>query len=475
MIPLPRWARVVDTATLTLLVVAADVLVFGGFHLHVAGLRVSVGAPWRPALWALAFCTIRHLLIRRDPLSARLERGWRVFAGWMVSHPSGSRWARTGALFRIATVVLFVASLQQFYRRDTGFTLLIGFGDAFATGRLPAVHAVPHYTHRSSAGYDGQFYAQLAFDPLLRQPAFLARALDDAPYRSRRILFAWTAHVIGLGRPFWILQAYAVQNIVAWLLLAWLLLRWFPLAEPRSFLPWVGCLFSAGLIESVGRSLLEGPSLVILTLAIIAAERDRLRLATGLMALAGLGKETNLLGSGLLVARLPRAWREVFRTAVALLLVALPYVLWSMYARSRWYSFVFSNPANFSMPFHGYAEKWLVTLNELRASGWTSPARMSLVALVSLTTQAGFLLARREWGNPWWRAGAAYCAFMPLLGTAVWEGHPGAAVRVLLPMTVAFNALVVRSRWYWPLVIVGNSSVLYGLWSVEVPWLSRYL
>ena len=46
----------------------------------------------------------------------------------------------------------------------------------------------------------GQFYVQLALDPLLRDPA-IEQALDNFPYRSRRILFSWTAFLLDLGQP----------------------------------------------------------------------------------------------------------------------------------------------------------------------------------------------------------------------------------------------------------------------------------
>jgi hypothetical protein len=42
-------------------------------------------------------------------------------------------------------------------------------------------------------------------------------------------------------------------------------------------------------------------------------------------------------------------------------------------------------------------------------------------------------------------------------------------------MTFAFNVLIVKSRWYWPLAIVGNLSVVGGLRLLHVPWLSAYL
>ena len=147
----------------------------------------------------------------------------------------------------VATVVVFLASLVQYYQRNTGFTTLISFGDQFEKTRLPAVIEVPHFVHYQSPGYDGQFYAQLAVEPLLRNRR-LERAIDSPSYRARRILFSWSAYALGLGRPAWILKAYALQNIVAWLLLAWVLLRWLPPSAPRNALAWIGCLFGVGLI-----------------------------------------------------------------------------------------------------------------------------------------------------------------------------------------------------------------------------------
>ena len=64
---------------------------------------------------------------------------------------------------------------------------------------------------------------------------------------------------------------------------------------------------------------------------------------------------------------------------------------------------------------------------------------------------------------------------MVVLGPDVWGGYPGAALRVVLPMTIAFNLLLPRTRRFWPLAILGNLSVWYGLDALGVPVLSVYL
>ena len=375
----------------------------------------------------------------------------------------------------VATAVVFLASVAQYYHRHTGFTSLIGFGDQFEEARLPAVKDAPHYVHDQSSGYDGQFYAQLAVEPLLRDRR-LDAAIDSPPYRARRILFSWTAYVAGLGRPARILKVYALQNVIAWLLLAWVLLRWFPPSAPRNVVPWIGCLFGAGLITSVRFALTEGPSLLLLAIGVVAIERGKPWLASGLVALAGLGRETSFVAGGLLIDRVPARWRDRLALAARLFVAVLPFAAWAAYVSWIYPPSGLSGERNFALPFAGYLDKWSITLGRLQASGWWgSWARFDISALVSVTVQAGFLLARREWGSAWWRAGAAYCVLLPLLGPAVWEGDPIAVMRVVLPMSVAFNVLVVRSRWFWPLVIAGNASVVHGIHMMNVPWLAALL
>ena len=49
---------------------------------------------------------------------------------------------------------------------------------------------------------------------------------------------------------------------------------------------------------------------------------------------------------------------------------------------------------------------------------------------LALTVQAVYLVRRPRGNDAWWRAGAMWVLMMALLGTSVWEGHPGAATRV---------------------------------------------
>ena len=69
---LPLWARVVDALSLVIALIALSVLLFGGFRIWLFETRLSVTAWWRPALAALFLIGLRHAVIRRAPMPARV-------------------------------------------------------------------------------------------------------------------------------------------------------------------------------------------------------------------------------------------------------------------------------------------------------------------------------------------------------------------------------------------------------------------
>ncbi len=389
----------------------------------------------------------------------------------MTTVVSQYRW-----LIYVAAVGVFLWSVTQFYDRETGFTALIGFGERFEARTLPPVKAVPRHVERQSAGYDGQFYAQMATDPLLRDAA-IDRALDDAPLRARRILFSWTAYAAGLGRPSWILQAFAVQNVVCWLFLSVLLLRWFPIVNGRMVALWLATLFAGGLLWSARSSLLDGPSLLLLALGMAALESGRPWISAAIFGVAGLGRETNILAAAPQMRPTPLSWRSIVAQAAQLALIVLPLVIWFDYIYSIYRGLLYTTGKTIAAPLGGFLWKWQVTLAALDGHGWTA-ARFGLLTLIAVTVQAIYIVTRLDWKNPWWRLGLAYAALMLLLGRPLWEGEPATALRVLLPLSLAFNVLLrecTRADRFWPLFVGGNLTVVPGLVLLQVPLISRWL
>jgi hypothetical protein len=353
--------------------------------------------------------------------------------------------------------------VTKYYHPPFGFTAFIDFSSANHAYEIPAVQSAPHFDNPAPSGYDGVYYAQLAVEPLLRDPAIDA-ALDNPPYRARRILFSWTAYVLGLGRPAWILKAYSIQNVIAWLLLAGLLCRWMPPSNARAFVLWAGCLFSPGMTQSVRYALPDGPSALLIACAVVAAERRRPIATAAILGLAGLGRETSVLAATVLGKFIRREWRSWLLVAGCALICMLPLALWVDYLRSIYRSQAFTNPGQVTTPLVGLIWKLKMVRAELAHAPLSFATMTSGLAVVAFLAQAGWVV--RELLRPgdraaWALVGASYLVLGLLTHAVVWEGTPGAFTRVLLPMTIAANAvLAARKRASWVMIVATNLSAL---------------
>ncbi|MEI8088672.1 MAG: hypothetical protein WCG63_03670 [Opitutaceae bacterium] len=364
-------------------------------------------------------------------------------------------WTLRGSAF--LAVALFLTLVAQFWHPVYGLTALIQLDAPNDDLKISAFREQPVYVHRDTGGYDGLYYAQIAYDPTLRSTE-LPRAMDNFSYRARRILPPAAAWLLSAGQPAVIVHVYSFLNVATWLLVAALLWRLLSVTDFRGWLAWAGVLFSAGALSSVRLALTDLPMLALLLIAVVAAENARPRTAIAWLASAALARETALLGTSALITR---PWISVKNLRTSVLVVA-PLFIWLAYIRwqlgpadSGW--------ANFTLPLAGYAEKIATTLVDLVYLNDALLAWTTFLALVGLTVQAFYILSRwRHLNDAWWRVGAVYTALMAMIGTAVWEGYPGACTRVLLPLTLAFNLLAHRSRAALAWLILGNLGVGAG-------------
>jgi hypothetical protein len=330
------------------------------------------------------------------------------------------------------------------------------FGQKEHSRYIPQLRAVNHYELENSTGYDAQYYAQIAMQPRLTDPA-LNEGVDNLAYRARRILFCWTASGMALGNSARAMHIYAVQNIVCWLMLAGLLLYWFPVTNWGNFARWFGVLSCYGLCFSVRGSLVDGPSLLLIAAGLALAQSRRPWWSAVVLGVSGLAKETNLLAGAALAPPSSNTWRAWLTVIGRGLIIVLPLLLWLSVLRCWLGGIGGAGSRNFAAPLSAFAVKWHDTLVQLHTAWPQKLANpnvlkamlsdenvMSMAVLISLTVQFLFFVLRPSWRDPWWRVAAAYSVLMIFLGDAVWEGYPGATSRVLLPMTLAFNILVPR-------------------------------
>ena len=383
-----------------------------------------------------------------------LRRGWLAAAG-------------------LAAVAAFAVLAGRFWHPFYGFTRFIQLDEADARSGIHEIREHPVFVYDGFNGYDGAAYAQVAFHPLL-DSVELQPAVGNVPYRARRILGSALAWLLAAADPSRIANTYAALNLGVWLLCGALLWRVLPVVNAKTWLAWCGVMFSAGALHSVRLALTDLLAATLVIAAVWLGERGRARTAIGALALAGLARETALaavagLWNGPWTTRRP--WQANLLRAV---LVAVPLAAWMIYVRWK------AGPAaqgfgNFTWPMIGWLEKWTEITRDFReqpAFRWLTIT--TLLAFVGLTVQVIYLARRWRAENPWWRAGITGVTMFLLLGTSVWEGHPGAATRVLLPMSAAFAVLAARERAAWGWIVGGSLGVFSGILALwHVPHAAR--
>jgi hypothetical protein len=372
------------------------------------------------------------------------------------------RMVRPRPLAATLAVAVFLWVVARCWHPVYGFTAFLQFDEAHQSTAIAAFREYPVFAYAGSAPYDGLQYSQLAYHPLL-DAAELRPAIDTPAYRARRIFLPAVAWLLAAGQPAWIAQVYAGLNIVCWLLLAVVFWKILPVTDTRGVIAWTGLLFSAGAMGSVRFALIDLPALLLMALALWETERERRRSAAGWLAAAVLTRETSLLASAAFFAYPPKSRAAILRGLVWSLLAAAPFLLWLVYVHFQVGEAAAAGSRNFIWPGLGFLGKWGDSLHAL-ADPQTSPfAWKNLLAMAGLTFQAAFIVIRRRPADPWWRVGAAFTALLLCLGPAVWEGFPGAAVRVLLPLNLACNVLAVRTRAPLAWLLACNLTVFSGL------------
>ena len=371
-------------------------------------------------------------------------------------------------LARIAVIAGFMLLIGRYWNPYYGFTALLQ-ADPVTESLLPAsLRDTPLFIHPVTGRYDGVYYAQIATSPALRDPA-LVEAVDDLGYRARRILLGAIAWVAGGGDAVRTVHVYAWLNVILWFVFAGLLWPVFPVETGgRALLGWAALLLASGTVASVRLALTDLAAVTLLAAALYQSEKGRSVASTVLLGVGGLARETTLLGVSTLLPGQGINFRALARRGALALLAILPLAGWWWYLRSAAGSSS-AGTANFAWPLAGWVGRWneLVQVTRTEANHWLVAG--AWLEAFALAVQMVYLLFRPQWRDPWWRLGGLFTLLGLCLGPAVMEGLPGAAARVLLPLTLVFNVLTFRRRAALPWLVLGNLSVIVGIWSLWAP------
>jgi len=374
-------------------------------------------------------------------------------------------------LVGLAAFAFLLSGYIRVWTPQYGITKFLLAGREFDARGLAVYRATPKYLDPRPAGrwgFDGQFYAELALDPLLRDPQ-LSLAMDGPVYRSRRILLSWLAWCGGLGRPFWVLNVYAALNLVFWVGYAWLAARLFRPHGWAGLAGYAAVLLTCGIIECVHASLADCPSFVLMLAAAVLGGTG----GASVLALATLARETSVLGLAALV-ELARPWREALGRNLRLgAIVVLPLALWMGYVLWRFhFKQIDFAGGNLEPPLRGIVQalgELTVTLGRVRWSRWWFEIYKSyelhgLLTVVSVVTQCAYLALHREWGSRLWRLAAIGALYFLCIGYTTWKTH-FTVTRHALPVTFVFNLLLATrpGRGWAAWFVLGNCFVPYGL------------
>jgi len=391
-------------------------------------------------------------------------------------------------IIRFLLLAGFAWAVLGFWDPYFRFTRFLQIDPRVAQRAIPQFRDPTFFVSDQAGSYDGAYYAQIATDPTLRDPALGGGAIDDLGYRARRILLPATAWGLAGGQPVAAVRCYSVMNVVLWFVFSALLWRVFPVGEWRGTAAWLLMLTGGGVLLSVRLALTDLLALLLTAGAVLAVESGRGRVATALVGFGGLARETAVLGVSALLpwgagAKGGRRWLGFLLRGT---LAVLPLILWLAYLRHV-AGGSGAGSQNISWPFSGWAHRWYELWQDQEVIGNLQLQIESVLEHVALTVQLVYLALRPRKDYPWWRVGAAYAVLLALLGGAVWDGFPNAASRVLLPLTLAFNVCAVRDRARWGWLLAGNLAVFAGLHALypaaEPPhllpshstWASRHL
>jgi len=364
------------------------------------------------------------------------------------------------SIFIIILAVLPAIILFNAYSPKSGFLDLIFFGEQFSANRLKEINSI-NLPAQTQIGYDGQFYAQVALDPLILHDNTI-HALYEPTSRARRIGLPILSFILGFGNPAWILQIYALLNFAFWGLLLLALYRYSGFCYRKDFLLAASVLWSTGTLVSLSRALTDFPAATLSVLAVFLIAKRKI--AASLLSFATLCKETSGLGF-LLLAWPEGKWKtNLHKIFISCLIVFIPIAVWVLYIRIRINNGFLADNNNFAFPFLGIICK-VTTEGERFFRGLSQFSIIHMrnllyefVCPLSLLAQSVYLIVKPRLYSPFWKLGIGFAAVIYIVGNAVWVEQVSYC-RSLLILTFCFNFLIHRyergisyALWYF----IGN-------------------
>ncbi|HEX3070952.1 MAG TPA: hypothetical protein VHX14_20450, partial [Thermoanaerobaculia bacterium] len=281
---------------------------------------------------------------------------------------------KSAAAAALATLLLYAAFVfVQLRRHDFNPTIFVAAGDEFTDRTAPAGLLVA----RHSSGYDGQFYYRIARDPFSTQPVAAGVHFDYPVYRLQRIGYPFLVWMFSFGNRAAVPWMMIIVNLAALAGIGAAAV----IATRELRVPEWSCFALAlypGFLLSVSRDLVEPLEVLLLMIALVLLQRQRLVFAACVLALAALTKETSLLFAlGALITAIATMPRR--RLNVVLLAPFAAHFGWKILLFRLWHlPMTFVTGEHFMWPFQGF----LTRAREAIAAG--AAGRIVLIEMAAL-------------------------------------------------------------------------------------------
>jgi hypothetical protein len=357
-------------------------------------------------------------------------------------------------LIYLSLLILPIVRVAIEFDSETYFTYLIRFGSTLNGKALKEVRDIPR-AFGGEVGYDGQHYAQIAIDPSLKNPQ-LQFASDDPPYRSRRIFVPALCYLLGLGKPWLILQVYALINLLFYALLLYGLVYFLKPNNIKHMLCVIAIMWTTGCLISIERALLDLPAAVLIFYASCLENY----MAFPFFAMALLTKETSLFSIAALPWSINYNLKDIGKMLSGLGVVLIPFFLWVYYVHHVFnHTSIMGN--NLGIPFVAFSEHMWHTVKMF----YTQPNEyllFELLAPLSLMLQALYLLRKVRFSSHAWRMGIGFAILFFFLGKGNFPEQISYC-RIVLPLTFAFNLILMESeeKYFISLFLFGNIGLFW--------------
>ncbi|HKP36303.1 MAG TPA: hypothetical protein VJT71_05555 [Pyrinomonadaceae bacterium] len=208
---------------------------------------------------------------------------------------------------------------------------------------------------RNSAGFDGQFYYRLALNPFTSRANDFGITIDHPPLRHQRILYPLLTWMLSLGNPSRVPLVMVLINFLGLVAMGWIGGHYAQVLKQHAlwgiFLP-----LYPGFMLTLSRDLVEILEITLLLASLLLLRRARTWMATALLCLAVLTKETSVLVAvAALLFYVYRRWKNTGSEELRWYYFAAPmivYAAWQLTLFYIWGTFPLraSGEANLGIP-----------------------------------------------------------------------------------------------------------------------------